>query len=572
MSFIDYYPISTLPRIVDVDINLKVVTPPLASPNEQYIDIAISKSNISSYIIRPTPRLVWSYPISPSSVVECMDVQNHQNYVVGITDRKTYKLLCLNKDGELLQQSRVLKIIKYLKYIEDRILIVFEDGELVILNNVGEPIEVSDTIIPDNQVVYVAVDKVIIVIMKHNDQFDYRVYNLQGELINDFQESFAPSIFKYCDGYIYKYHNQTFYKMDLTFKITKVWNIGIDVESMIIANEDRLVVSSQTKLLLINLKYETLLDTLDVMDTNYLLNVAEIKTGINTLGLFLKLNTKKNKLTLNILNINVGLNNLATNLGKAFVRSKTDTYFELANLETVDLNSKPLHSHLLETLGNLKDPEKFQIEAFKYLKNYTGPLIYQTYNENDEIIDGNLVRAIYELIQESILEYSYLYNYLITHPLFHPENTIGLLEKLKPHPKLLKQCIASCPHLPIDDLLSILLDNVSKPLVNRICKHNLVDIIPNFQKLVQSRQVDVGSLIKDLVHIDNDNSWQLIKVIVDVCGLFNLSEDLVEMLLGLINTKLKVLELNNTNLVLLNSKSIAKSEKVLDYSIEKLSF
>ncbi|GEQ71926.1 hypothetical protein JCM33374_g5612 [Metschnikowia sp. JCM 33374] len=63
------------------------------------IEVGISKSIIASYVLKPTPKLVWSYPLSPSTVVDSMDVKNSatQLYAIGLTERSKSRLLLLEK-------------------------------------------------------------------------------------------------------------------------------------------------------------------------------------------------------------------------------------------------------------------------------------------------------------------------------------------------------------------------------------------------------------------------------------------------------------------------------------------
>lgn len=568
MSFIDYYPIITLPRVSDIPLQNKVVIPPITNINETIIDIGISKSNISSYIIKPSPRLIWSHPISPSCIIECMDSKDHQEYIVGVTDRKVHKVIELTKEGEQSKEFKVHKCVKSIKYLGDKIVIIFQDGELLFIEDLNElenDVPKSTRSKSKSELIYSHVSNKILIITKFKDQFIYKVYDLQGNVINELQEKFESSLFELNDEILYKSCNGVLSKMNLNFKVIKQWDIGIELTSMSVSNEDRLIVSNEQKLMLINMKYETLLDTLDINDDIYIDNVINITepNGINTFGLFLKLNNKKNKTTLNITNINVGLNNLVNNLGKKFEKPQTKLV-ELKSLKNAnDIDEE------VEVQENIFDTDD-ELKLLKYFKQVK-KLDYYLFEDTDAIIDINLIPSLFNnKTVEELSQMEYLMHYLLSHPFFPKDKTTGLIKVLN-NPKLIKQCITKCSNLPVEELYENLTNkNHFKETVNRICENNLIEILPGFQGYLQSHTIEIDELLNNLINLDSINSWNLIKLIIDINGLFNLSNELIDRLILLINDKLDILELNNFNLTLLNSNDFVKSETLPNYSYEKL--
>lgn len=565
MSFIDYYPIITLPRVSDIPLPNKVVIPPITNINETIIDVGISKSNISSYIIKPSPRLIWSHPISPSCIIECMDSKDHQEYIVGVTDRKVHKVIELTKEGEQSKEFKIHKCVKSIKYLGDRIVMIFQDGELMFINDINElENDSSKSTKSKSELIYSNVGENIIIITKTKDQFIYKVFDLQGNIVNELQERFEQSLFEYNDEFLYKSCNGVLSKMDLSLKVVKQWDIGIDITSMSVSNEDRLIISNDQKIMLVNMRFETLLDTLDINEDIYIDNVIKITepNGINTFGLFLKLNNKKNKTTLNITNINVGLNNLVNNLGKKFEKPQTKLV-ELKSLKNInDIDEEVEIPDIFQNSDELK--------ILKYFKNIK-KLDYYLFEDTDSIIDINLIPSLFNSKTiEELSQMEFLMHYLLSHPFFPKEKTIGLIKILE-NPKLIKQCITKCSNLPVEELYENLTNKTFfKETVNRICENNLIEILPGFQSYLQSHNIEFDELLNNLIELDSINSWNLIKLIIDINGLFNLSNELIDKLILLINDKLDILELNNFNLTLLNSNDFVKSESLPNYSYEKL--
>ena len=64
----DQYMITTLPRTPDLELSDKVVVSTIKSIDTSIIDIGVSKSTISSHITKPTPKLLWSYSLNPTTI------------------------------------------------------------------------------------------------------------------------------------------------------------------------------------------------------------------------------------------------------------------------------------------------------------------------------------------------------------------------------------------------------------------------------------------------------------------------------------------------------------------------
>lgn len=88
-----------LPRILDIGLAQKAVVLEVRLAQQQVIDLGILRSAICSYVLRPTPTLVWTYALSPTTAVDALDVvelESTKHFCAGVTDRKKgHKLMFL---------------------------------------------------------------------------------------------------------------------------------------------------------------------------------------------------------------------------------------------------------------------------------------------------------------------------------------------------------------------------------------------------------------------------------------------------------------------------------------------
>ncbi|OBA22371.1 hypothetical protein METBIDRAFT_77789 [Metschnikowia bicuspidata var. bicuspidata NRRL YB-4993] len=103
----DTYTLMELPRTPDLALSQRVVVAE-AQRGKRFaasdaLDVGISKLLIASYVLTPTPKLVWLYPLSPATMVTSMDVQatgpGLQMYAVGLSARGKCRLLLVHKTG-----------------------------------------------------------------------------------------------------------------------------------------------------------------------------------------------------------------------------------------------------------------------------------------------------------------------------------------------------------------------------------------------------------------------------------------------------------------------------------------
>ncbi|KAG2736906.1 hypothetical protein G9P44_000996 [Scheffersomyces stipitis] len=414
------YPLSTLPRTSDLKLHEKVVIPAISSAEPDSIDVGISKSIISSYIIRPTPKLIWSYALSPVTIVDCMAVcekENNKLYIVGVTERRKHKLLLLNRSltgsaEDSTTETMELKLeerLKDVKIFNDGALIVavYESGSIdmfkteanSLVSTVVEPITkksknapkllhsqfIDDLSITDrkNFVVLAFHDKThlhfkLVALNIASSSF-FEVNSAKIEVADP-----ASSKIAYAAGFLYhlspaakeitSYTIPTF-NSQRTISVRALFPDTFQAEevSFFSPSIDRVLLSVANKIHLINFKFSCLLDTFESRSSSssvanpdkVLINqVVKVKgSGRDTksLAVYLYLKNKDNNVYLNVINIDVGLNILSECLGKSIDKNSNEDFFKgLVDLAKQDFEteSESLSQELGEVFHHLQEAKR----------------------------------------------------------------------------------------------------------------------------------------------------------------------------------------------------------------------
>lgn len=428
------YPILTLPRISDLNLGDKVVIPSITSPDSSIIDLGISKSIIASYIIRPTPKLLWSFAISPTSVVNCMDVfevlGSHKVYIVSITDRKSNKILVINKKDDNSNENYELAVNKKvidLKVYQngEKIVVIYENGSIALIDNVDNKLALNDaklvsndTKVLFNEFVSFNNDSLVIQVSINGSKLHYKLisltnfkfFEITSKVVNHDKKSIKELIFAYNSQFIYQLNpvGKTVEKINiLNFTIDK----SISIESLITEkltglsalSPDRLLLSNGSKIHLINFQFSSLLSTYESKSSSSYPTPDEvlIKTSVpikglslntsNTFAIYLNLKPKNNNVHVNIINVNVGVNKLSECLGKAI--NKPATKFQgVVNLIEPDFvkKTKEFGKELKQVFENLqkavieKDITTWERILVPYMKHESWESIKKSINKKNK--------------------------------------------------------------------------------------------------------------------------------------------------------------------------------------------
>lgn len=609
--FIEPYSLVKLEQTKGMDLSKKVLFP----SNNNFsrlndVNFAINNSIISSYVISPTPKMTWSYPLNVFCNIDCMDFMEKQDekvYVIGMKEYNQFILLALIvKDSKINTTDSDIQVLK-LKVDQqinsvkifnngDFIVVVYETGKIELIDNnyneltINNQVKIENLQLEDSniKVLYCTFFKynnenkknLLFLILDNGDSIVYNLVYLNfsnGFVVSNshryfLKENENSNIFKFSHSLNY------LFKLNLlTKKITCISIINFqEIKSIFLHPEivgdfkdndefinlsknitfyalssSQLMISSKTKIQLINFEFESLLDTYESSNINKFdqLYVSHVinhngKQKLYNMSLVFFITIEKNDLFLNVIKLDLKTNKLVDNLFKGLNGNTNKIFCALPNLfETnIEHNFTFLNDELHEIYDFLKkcsetsDINNWERVVVPYLKNESWDSIkkslykittditdkshetkkiysFQEYDEDND-------RAISIIFIEKILNFIFKINksgnvefinenfvpehtliYLLTNPIYPISFTKGLLVLLnrEKYLTLFRQTVITCPYLHINEVIVQFINPRNKIIVfedlaNRIIKkYSTVDVLKNFKLIfhcVSSQSID----------------------------------------------------------------------------------
>lgn len=479
------YSLAELPRIPDLLLSARVAIPESQKSNNRLntdtIDLGISKLIIASYVLKPTPKLVWSYPLSPNTVVDCMDADDNL-YIVGLTERLKHKLLLIQRgDNESATTSEIqlLAPASTVKFsLSKYVYVLLKTGQVQLfqyqtedelsLSKGPELINAKGSLSKAFSVVYHTF------ISNHNfknkndllfyveanksmKKVRFHLFALDGAKSFEIYETSVESslhqnlIFTYADGLIYAFDtvskqlsSRSLMKPQESLKSISLSSlVGETTDktlfSVIAVAPERILLSFKSLVLLINFKFESLLGD----HTNHSGNEVYLAFGLPIAGsttesrasfaLYLNFEDKTKTCKLKLILVDVGLNTLSESLGKSFHSDASDAawsglpHLNESDLQKANSDSVAEMNSVLKSLTKLKSKGKaqeFDRQMIKFLKNGSDKFkSYKFSSVTDRVVDQKYITLILSLIFQ-IDEDS---NVQIIDESFLPENSMRYL-------------------------------------------------------------------------------------------------------------------------------------------------
>lgn len=478
------YSLAELPRIPDLLLPARLAVPEsqkaLDNLNPETIDLGISKLIIASYVLKPTPKMVWSYPLSPNTVVDCMDVSGLL-YLVGLTERHKSTLLLIQKHSDESRTTSEITLLgraAAIKFaLSNHIYVLLKSGELELFHYSAEdnleltrgpelvntaPTPKSDSVIYQtfisdhsfkhkNDLLFF-VEKSLLAPL-----FRYHLVALDGAKTFDIfdisrrrPENYNP-IYTYADGLLYtfdtvskKLFSSSLMKPQEAIKtISLAGLVGESNDetlfSLIAVSSERLLLSFKSLVFLINFKFDSLLGEHTNNSGNnvylaYGLPVAgsSLKTR-NTFALYLNFEDRTKTCKLKLILVDVGVNTLSESLGKSLYRSQSTSQLSgLPHLSEPNLaiaNAKAV-ADLKAVLDTLeadradKNVESFDKNLVAFLKESTDKIKLYKYSPLlDRVVDERFIERVLSLI----FEFDDQKNIQVIDEAFLPENSLMYL-------------------------------------------------------------------------------------------------------------------------------------------------
>lgn len=479
--FEESYPVHALLRLADLSLAKKAVFATPTSFKATQIDVGVSRSFVLTFALKPSPKLIWSFPLPPSTVVECMDVHTSDDhkklFVVGLTDGRKHKLVVIDRNGEQSEatESNVNGKIVGVKFATkghgNVIYVSMHNGstklfrksvegklheESELAGSKGSKVLFSHFIAPkelgnDNEL--------LITVESRGKEWFYRMISFAESRILEVQLVVVAEqkdcIFAYNCGQLFRLdvHNKKISLVDLsTFSIVKTMDVSsliepktpVDALSLQVPAENRLVVGVAGTISLINFNFECLLDKSTMTGSIYL-GLVVPTNGQRTFILFLHYNSVKNTTKIHIMNTNVGKGTISECLGRGmnsidetvqgipFIldQDMAETSQEGADEFTAVLNK-------LSDFRKQKQVDKWERLAVPYMKNELWESISKSLNkakklktytysafdiDTDRILDPTFVEQLLGLIvgnDEFVLDPEFLPEHTVVYLLTHP--------------------------------------------------------------------------------------------------------------------------------------------------------
>ncbi|CAN3377416.1 hypothetical protein DIURU_003342 [Diutina rugosa] len=458
----DSYPVATLPRVAKVSLEERAVVSPLISPDSSVIDLGISKSIIASYLIKPSPKLVWSYPLSPKTVVDAMDtsvVDNVKRFAVGIHTGDKAKLLVLTHNeadptSAAPIETDLTSQVKEVKFDDSEITVVYVNGSIERFGLENDKVTKDTKMRMKNSGTLAFCEfltwqnqKLVLLIYKSKSMVTYQLVAITN---NQVYEVETKSIQTEHD-FRWAYNNGYIYQLNETDKcIDKISIAKFDSEKSISVEpllqegassaihapcSDRLVLSSGTTIYIVNFTYGALLDSYVCKSSRSHANndevvvkrVVPIKSSGRlgkTVAVYLNLKPKDNNVDVNLISVDLGTNRLTECLGKAIIKPNQDKFAGVMPILTEEFaeRSGEAGSELDEVFKTLrqcaeaKDVYKWERVLIPYMKNESWESIKQSISktkapktkkeytfqemdeETDRVVDVRFIQKVVNLV------------------------------------------------------------------------------------------------------------------------------------------------------------------------------
>lgn len=453
-----------LPRIAGVSVDQRVVVPhsqkDLIFEETDFIHLGMSKLLISSYVLKPSPKLVWSFPLSSGTIVDSMDVKG-DHYVVGLSERKKHFVKIIKKLGNedsitadfkvaaaavgtmISSDSSIFVLLKngsvsHLEYQESdesenhqiSLSSASSLNSLPALSLSSKHNVIYHTFITEHAfhhkcslLFYITrlddLDLYTCILLGIDGSKTFEIYNITFE-----RPGLHKCLFTYSDGTLYTFDKSA--KLVSSSSLMKPQTVlkkihlkalfkGGDPDKFgfFAPSPDRLLFSSASKLFLVNFKYESLLDQFE-HDPNIKLHLnfalptkGTSSKNSSTYALYLGFNEKRKTSKLNYIQVEVGNNTLRESLGKSLSllsQKETEwiTYPDLASrnlsIESSKLSAglKASFESLQEKLSDASIFNKAVIEFFKS-EEFKDTKAY-THSITDRLVDTAFIKSLLALI------------------------------------------------------------------------------------------------------------------------------------------------------------------------------
>lgn len=573
--------------------------------DEQLVHIAVSGSSIMSYSVRPTPRMSWSYSIPPSTRVTALSKDTKGNYMYYSTvERKKFHLhrvSCGESEDEnksIPSSSEICDIYvspdgEYTYTVSKNSIVRCHSGDLneevwssgakasrtVVYSHLIRPKEHEDGPMHGTMLTVSSRD------VGRKAVLEVRLIGLDGkdsiELLNKEIEEHGTERhhFSYGDGKLFVFRRD---QEEAAIDVFSVPDLNLfsstgllidDKVSLLAIGKNRVVVSGNDKLYVVDTKYRAVVDekqmeqpiTLRHYNNDVAFGLAQGAKGEWLVGSTVI--SGKGTLLEAIGRGTSGVSQWSMSFSDVLLRKNYSAKEYTTALRDSLVSSKLSATKLVEDLGDLRqkgDVAGFETRLLQYMKNEVKSDEDVIYEENDTEVDKEVISQVVSLIfskkEKLELDSSFVPEgamvYLLTHPLFPTPELDGLLDALYSHPRLFRQAVVTAPTLSGNDLVGALSypdDEIFRDIVTRIVEEFGRETISGGIKTHYGRGRNTEEILRCVKRLMKlDIGWTIISCFVDAAGLFAWGDEIVSELSKGINGQVVSLEETSETMILLD--------------------
>lgn len=545
------------------------------------LHVAISKYAICDYVINPSPKLLKSIAIPSNLTVTAF----HDDVYATVSNNDTYAIN-LAEDVKISLNSKAINCLSYIEETtKDKIaLVILENGTIQKFKNNIISTQQNIPIKHIKQVEFIENRFVLIITDKQTSLYDLN--NLTELRVSTSLTSGDAYDIRHFKDKIYRYNKQSqFFQIYQLTTLNEIHSIKIpfikddrsELTTFTVVNEFRIVLAIDNHLYLLDLFLGSVVTDKIFTHLKWSKLINAAKDGSYILSISCN---NSNSVSIDLINLDLGSNNLKDSLGRGFNNYIKDKPIEKKPLLLKSLLTKePEHCFKFDKIlnhltVNVNDCNKFDEVFYQNLK-----ITNDYYTENDRfIVDQDFLMQVIDLILnnykfDGIEPHPKTLTYLLTHPFYPVSKTIGILNRFKEEPRLYKQVIVTCPNLPLNELLTELFSIKNTELLMDISLRILKDYTKESikQELKKLPKLEIHNFIKFIVEFNQENDidslitpqlFQLISLVIDSIGLFALDTEHLKKLSEYINTMIKIAQDNTELWYMIDFKSSDESKQI----------
>lgn len=576
------------------------------NPSANKVNIGISGSSVSQYLINPTPKLVFNLSIPSTNIITACDVKeiadDQEVWCYALATKTSHLHLAIKPVIQDAMSSSNADITAQFKFkLQDKAVSikVYPEAEKVLVVLKNGLIQTFDFQLKLVNTIDIAYDNLefvqffedgkgseflFVLCQLKSNKICYKLFQVNDSKVcvelnsiileNNSLED-AKLCYQFGKLYMLKDSNElSIYQLphlQLQSSIQLPFIEKGAIVSIKPVSSNRVLITSDNIIYLMDLLYNAILFKKELRNIKciQLLSTAVIaeNSDSNRKTIALGVSTKNGanpSSYLDVINIDVGTGTLKDCMGKGFMvkqKQRLQKLFNESNDEDDAELPSPDYEDIIKSLKACKKADNFDAIFFKKLS-----LNKEYYTDNDRFLnDSELLTKIIDCLFSKFQdEYPKALTYLLTHPLFPPAHAKGLLVRLKNNPRLFKQAIVTCPNLPLDDLLTELFNITNAELCLDITRRVLQDYKKESIKLgiKKLEKIDITNILDMILNSEKQETdlqlnkpqiFQLMSLIIDSIGLFSLDDEYLERLSSFVNRQVSKVEQNVELLHLLDN-------------------